>query len=163
MLPCHARGCPLPVLPPISTSFQTQLQVNELLLRDLHARITRTASLSPSPCKPAFVPADSSDGEPSLFQVSSADLRTKFFTVRPRRKGDRDPLVLNWAQLEPLAHMPLKDAAEVLGICTSALKNLCRKLGVFDWPYRTFLKQARRRRIYERRKEAAKRNKSTAP
>eukprot|EP00282_Hemiselmis_andersenii_P047363 CAMPEP_0172079830 /NCGR_PEP_ID=MMETSP1043-20130122/18391_1 /TAXON_ID=464988 /ORGANISM="Hemiselmis andersenii, Strain CCMP441" /LENGTH=52 /DNA_ID=CAMNT_0012741057 /DNA_START=24 /DNA_END=179 /DNA_ORIENTATION=+ len=32
--------------------------------------------------------------------------------------------------------MPLLDAASSLGICATALKKVCRKLGVQKWPYK---------------------------
>eukprot|EP00276_Gloeochaete_wittrockiana_P020510 CAMPEP_0184360466 /NCGR_PEP_ID=MMETSP1089-20130417/125148_1 /TAXON_ID=38269 ORGANISM="Gloeochaete wittrockiana, Strain SAG46.84" /NCGR_SAMPLE_ID=MMETSP1089 /ASSEMBLY_ACC=CAM_ASM_000445 /LENGTH=116 /DNA_ID=CAMNT_0026699665 /DNA_START=70 /DNA_END=416 /DNA_ORIENTATION=- len=33
-------------------------------------------------------------------------------------------------------HLPLHQAAERLGLCTSALKKVCRRNGIKKWPYR---------------------------
>jgi len=37
--------------------------------------------------------------------------------------------------IEPLFDLPQKDAAKELGISLTALKQVCRKLGVDRWPY----------------------------
>eukprot|EP00961_Rhodomonas_salina_P138178 1858973-Rhodomonas_salina.1 len=37
-------------------------------------------------------------------------------------------------------------ASERLGICTTAIKKLCRKFGIKKWPYRTLMSTSRRSR-----------------
>jgi hypothetical protein len=63
----------------------------------------------------------------------------------PRRKlGDgsstqtekgRPPLRVDMESIKPLFNLPQKDAAKALGISLTALKQVCRKLGVDRWPY----------------------------
>ena len=38
--------------------------------------------------------------------------------------------------LETVFHMPLHKACKALGVCATAMKRVCRKLGVKKWPYR---------------------------
>lgn len=83
--------------------------------------------------------------EPSLLQVPSVKLREKLLVVRPRCKGQKPPVSLNWARMEAVAHLPLNTAAGALGICSTALKNACRKIGVHFWPHRTFVRRTRER------------------
>ncbi len=45
--------------------------------------------------------------------------------------------------LERLFHMPLRDAASALGVCPTAIKCACRKLGLSKWPYRSLCKHRR--------------------
>lgn len=63
----------------------------------------------------------------------------------PRRKqGDycavewakgRSPVLLDFHHIEGLLGMPQAQAAQSLGISLTALKQVCRKLGVARWPY----------------------------
>eukprot|EP00899_Mesostigma_viride_P004028 jgi/Mesvir1/13626/Mv06714-RA.2 len=39
-------------------------------------------------------------------------------------------------ELRLLFHLPIEDAAKQLGVCSSALKRRCRKLGIMRWPFR---------------------------
>ncbi|KAF4041719.1 RWP-RK domain [Phytophthora infestans] len=51
------------------------------------------------------------------------------------------------AQLQTVYHLPLKTAAERLGICEAALKRICRRNHISKWPYRQL--SSVRRRIAE--------------
>eukprot|EP00961_Rhodomonas_salina_P239919 3241196-Rhodomonas_salina.1 len=53
-----------------------------------------------------------------------------------------------------LFHLPLDEAAEAIGICSTALKNVCRKLGVSRWPYRRVRRSERKREIARQYREA---------
>ena len=63
----------------------------------------------------------------------------------PRRKNGqgaststekgRPPLKVGIESIQPLFGLPQKDAAKALGISLTALKQVCRKLGVVRWPY----------------------------
>ena len=46
-----------------------------------------------------------------------------------------DPIVLTTQQLMPLFDMPLRRAAERLGVSATALKGICRKLEIKRWPF----------------------------
>lgn len=66
--------------------------------------------------------------------------------VKPRlkRRKDRDsfedmeaePIVLDAETLKKYFHMPLNVAAQKIGVCTTALKQACRKIGIKSWPHR---------------------------
>ena len=43
---------------------------------------------------------------------------------------------LSLEELSPYFHLPINDAATELGICSTALKKICRSIGVKRWPHR---------------------------
>jgi hypothetical protein len=43
---------------------------------------------------------------------------------------------ITFDEIEVLFHLPIKAAANELGICLSLLKKLCRKYSVHRWPQR---------------------------
>jgi hypothetical protein len=49
------------------------------------------------------------------------------------KKKARD---ITFDEIEMLFHLPIKEAANELGICLSLLKKLCRKNSVHRWPQR---------------------------
>eukprot|EP00961_Rhodomonas_salina_P125765 1694458-Rhodomonas_salina.2 len=62
----------------------------------------------------------------------------------PRRKGvdpelsevsGRKPVMLDADGVKQLFHLPLRDAADRVGICVTSLKRVCRRLGIQRWPY----------------------------
>ena len=61
--------------------------------------------------------------------------------VYPRRKAGESvrstnkPIVLTREMLEPYFGHPLRQAAVHMGLCPTALKSVCRKLGIHRWPY----------------------------
>jgi hypothetical protein len=61
--------------------------------------------------------------------------------VYPRRKAGETvrstskPIVLTKEMLEPFFGTPLRTAAWHMGLCPTALKSVCRKLGINRWPY----------------------------
>ena len=52
----------------------------------------------------------------------------------PVQKG-REPLLIRCEDVEELFLMRRCDAAEKLGISTTSLKQICRRLGILRWPY----------------------------
>jgi len=66
--------------------------------------------------------------------------------VFPRRKAGElirstdKPVLLTKEMLLPYFGTPLRNAAWNMGLCPTALKSVCRKLGITRWPY----KQSRR-------------------
>ncbi|KAJ0989223.1 hypothetical protein J5N97_007579 [Dioscorea zingiberensis] len=42
-------------------------------------------------------------------------------------------------EISKLYHLPIAEAASILGVCTSVLKRICREHGVVRWPYRKFI------------------------
>uniref|UniRef100_A0A6U4N0Q2 RWP-RK domain-containing protein n=1 Tax=Hemiselmis andersenii TaxID=464988 RepID=A0A6U4N0Q2_HEMAN len=93
-------------------------------------RSPRSEATSPkSPVSPDLVSSTSS-GDPVV-------------TLFPRRKqgqkhpgGGRGPVVLNLETLEQFYCYPLHLAAKKLGICQTAIKKVCRRLGIKKWPYK---------------------------
>ena len=69
----------------------------------------------------------------------------------PRRKlgqkvtphKGRRPMAIDLAVLEKYFHLPQNKASIALGISLTALKQLCRKLGVTRWPYQRKKKDRR--------------------
>mmetsp|Transcript_56808 Transcript_56808/g.116323 ORF Transcript_56808/g.116323 Transcript_56808/m.116323 type:complete len:356 (-) Transcript_56808:270-1337(-) len=65
----------------------------------------------------------------------------KVARVFPRRKAGEEkrstdlPVVLTKEMLFPLFAIPLRDAAEMMGLCPTALKSVCRRLGIDRWPF----------------------------
>ena len=61
--------------------------------------------------------------------------------VYPRRKAGElvrstnKAIVLTREMLEPYFGTPLRNAAWHMGLCPTALKSVCRKLGIHRWPY----------------------------
>jgi len=59
----------------------------------------------------------------------------------PRRKEGEDPdaprhIRVSYEALEELFHLPLKDAAREIGLCTTTFKKACRRFGLEQWPFR---------------------------
>ncbi|CEG50451.1 RWP-RK domain [Plasmopara halstedii] len=77
-------------------------------------------------------------------EEASSDLEVAFVT-RYRRRRQR--IHFNVEQLQTVYHLPLKTAAERLGICEAALKRICRRNRIIKWPYRQL--SSVRRRIAE--------------
>ncbi|EKX53855.1 hypothetical protein GUITHDRAFT_100821 [Guillardia theta CCMP2712] len=62
--------------------------------------------------------------------------------IFPRRKAFQDArphkgkaLMVDISTLQPLFGLPQEEASKLLGISVTAMKQLCRKLGVGRWPY----------------------------
>lgn len=57
---------------------------------------------------------------------------------RPHMGADANapPIVLNAAMLRMHFNLPLNDAAKRLGVCATAIKKVCRKIGIKQWPHR---------------------------
>jgi hypothetical protein len=60
--------------------------------------------------------------------------------VHPRRKAGeskgrrREAVMVSIETLQPLFGFPLSEAAKAMGICDTALKSCCRRLGIPRWP-----------------------------
>ncbi|XP_073110451.1 uncharacterized protein [Elaeis guineensis] len=46
---------------------------------------------------------------------------------------------LSFEEISKYFSLPIAEAASSLGVCTSALKRICRENGIIRWPYRKFL------------------------
>ena len=57
---------------------------------------------------------------------------------RPNMDADANapPIMLNAAMLRAHFNMPLNDAAKQMGVCATAIKKVCRKIGIKHWPHR---------------------------
>lgn len=83
----------------------------------------------------------SSYGRPVWFAGNAAVKRKQVARVYPRRKAGEKVRSTNKAielttdDLVPYFGTPLKNAAYQMGLCPTALKSVCRKLGIHRWPY----------------------------
>ncbi|KAL3502929.1 hypothetical protein ACH5RR_037378 [Cinchona calisaya] len=50
-----------------------------------------------------------------------------------------NPKYLTFDQVSKFFSLPLSDAADTLGVCTSVLKKICHDNGLVRWPHRKFL------------------------
>jgi predicted RNase H-like nuclease (RuvC/YqgF family) len=72
-------------------------------------------------------------GNPSpMRRVKSQD---NMLRAIPESNASRVP-VLSERELREHFNMPLNEVAKKYGMCTTALKKLCRKYGVMQWPHR---------------------------
>jgi len=80
----------------------------------------------------------------TLLEVKPRPRRRKFgkggkhsLGGRPNRveEGQAVPIQLTAALLRQHFAMPLHDAARALGICATAVKKVCRKMGIKQWPF----------------------------
>ena len=88
------------------------------------------------------VDADGGDHRLSEIEFESG-LTIKNPAILPRRgpcaNGQcrkRQPVVLTQAVLNTLRDLPLQEAAHAIGVCATAFKCACRKLGLKRWVYR---------------------------
>ncbi|EKX38620.1 hypothetical protein GUITHDRAFT_115168 [Guillardia theta CCMP2712] len=109
----------------------------------------QTSSSSPLPQNAAPVCSQSyphiwNEPDASFSQHPSNINSEKVALVCPRRKKNpsaakrdaEDPVVLTRELLESLFSLPLSSASERLGICPTAIKKACRKLGIPKWPFK---------------------------
>jgi hypothetical protein len=87
-----------------------------------------------------------SDISESSNNTTSLTLEENIIALYPRKKRGRayathEAVILDRKTLEKFYHLPLKEAATEFGICPTAIKTACRKLGLPKWPYRTIKKQ----------------------
>ncbi|CAH0473174.1 unnamed protein product [Peronospora belbahrii] len=77
-------------------------------------------------------------------ESTASDSEAEDFNRGTRR---RQRIHFNVERLQTVYHLPLKTAAERLGICEAALKRICRRNLIQKWPYRQL--SSVRRRITE--------------
>ncbi|GLJ16613.1 hypothetical protein SUGI_0284960 [Cryptomeria japonica] len=54
-------------------------------------------------------------------------------------RDDHDSLPLTFDEVARYFSVPIAEAANILGVCSSVLKKICRDNGIPRWPYRKFL------------------------
>lgn len=115
------------------------------------------ASLSAGIMQPAVAPAPASE-------TSSEDVETvELYPRKKRGQPTKDAVVLDKKALAALYHLPLKEAAIVLGICPTAIKTACRRLGLSKWPYRRIRKKCRLAKLARARVHASSKAAPTLP
>jgi len=71
---------------------------------------------------------------------SEQPITPRVMRIFPRRKASQlvkaPAMQLKSKELTELFHLPLHKAASKLGISPTTLKRACRKIGIFQWPYR---------------------------
>lgn len=84
--------------------------------------------------------------------------------IYPRRKagqskksGGKTGVVVTLEVLEQVFDMPLHRACKTLGVCATAFKKVCRKLGVMKWPYKDNHLPPKRKAASRRRQLAQER------
>jgi len=104
-------------------------------------KVVAISCVPPPPLKAAgTLPAAAIDVEDLELQSETQDSSNVIF---PRRKqgqqmkhGRKEGVIVTMEILDTVFHMPLYKACNALGVCATALKRTCRKLGVQKWPYR---------------------------
>ncbi|KAE9075150.1 hypothetical protein PF006_g28388 [Phytophthora fragariae] len=81
----------------------------------------------------AAAPRNDEDANDSEEDDSTASASEAEGTSHRRR---RQRIHFGVEQLQTVYHLPLKTAAERLGICEAALKRICRRNRIRKWPYR---------------------------
>ena len=57
-----------------------------------------------------------------------------------KQRHSDEPMIFTIDLLRPLFHLPIKTAALQVNLCPTALKSVCRKLGMLRWPFKQFQK-----------------------
>eukprot|EP00960_Hanusia_phi_P053469 762091-Hanusia_phi.AAC.3 len=76
------------------------------------------------------LPSSQLDAERQIYLFPRRKLGQKVIPHKGRR-----PMAIDLAVLQKFFHLPQSKACIALGISLTALKQLCRKLGVTRWPY----------------------------
>mmetsp|Transcript_20846 Transcript_20846/g.51233 ORF Transcript_20846/g.51233 Transcript_20846/m.51233 type:complete len:218 (+) Transcript_20846:660-1313(+) len=142
------------LLPPI-VSFGLHGQhcgAQQLAAAQLRDSVLTSAPQGPPPAQKAATREPMSHGAPTMLKTFTSQIAGSsgisptgdgVVTLFPRRKagqtrpgGGRGPVVLNLEMLEQFYGVPLHVAAKKLGICQTAIKKVCRRLGIKKWPYK---------------------------
>lgn len=72
------------------------------------------------------------------------------FPRRGRKTGDLDgkvhePVVITMEVMQKLFHLPLAQASTQLGLSPTAIKGVCRRMGIKKWPFRMVTAKSHRR------------------
>jgi hypothetical protein len=88
------------------------------------------------------------DDADALKEHEEQEPEAELARVFPRRKRGEairatdKPVLLTSEMLSTHFGKTLKEAAKALGLCPTALKSVCRKLGIHRWPYKTLRRPA---------------------
>ena len=81
--------------------------------------------------------AAASDNDPQLHaQVKPRLKRRKNHHAESDHPSNSALILLDIENLRPHFHLPLGQAAKKIGVCKTALKKACRKIGIVGWPFR---------------------------
>jgi hypothetical protein len=73
----------------------------------------------------------------------SDDAFTQVTTQGTKRKRGNTPVELTVARISTVLHMPQAKAARAMGISATALKSVCRRLGIRSWPNARWKKETK--------------------
>ena len=73
----------------------------------------------------------------------SDDASTQVTTEGTKRKRGNTPVELTVARISTVLHMPQAKAARAMGISATALKSVCRRLGIRSWPNARWKKETK--------------------
>lgn len=85
-------------------------------------------SQSSKPSSSASLSPVNADDQPIIFPRRKAG--------QSKKNGSKAGVVVTLEILEQVFDMPLHRACKSLGVCATAFKKVCRKLGVMKWPYK---------------------------
>ena len=102
----------------------------------------------------------------TVFKDSASVPEIEFSVIFPRRKTvnengkgqNGEPVFVTREFITPYFKMPMVVACAELGVCPTAMKKACRKLGIVKWPYRQTVAARSRRLSPSRGAEAAASN-----
>ena len=91
-------------------------------------------------------------------QVKPRLKRRKNHHVESDHPSNAALILLDLENLRPHFHLPLGQAAKKIGVCKTALKKACRKIGIVGWPFRKLRAVERRIAAYvsKRQSESSK-------
>lgn len=69
---------------------------------------------------------------------TNAEISSSVQFGKTRRDQYEKACRIRFEDLAKLFHVPAKDATFQLGICSTAFKKVCRKVGISRWPYRRY-------------------------
>ncbi|KAJ1474225.1 hypothetical protein T484DRAFT_3279877 [Baffinella frigidus] len=80
------------------------------------------------------------DARPGAPLLQESDLVVRVFSRKKlgeaRRRTDH-PILVSAQMIHQLRNMTLKDASKELGLSATALKSVCRRVGIMAWPFKT--------------------------
>lgn len=117
---------------PIATPFQPS-HTSRSLSSASTAPTTRTRGQLPRAHKPTRMVHSAATRPGEAQRVARVFMRKK---QGENRRSSDEPVLFTIDSLRPLFTLPIKEAAARMNLCPTALKSVCRKLGINRWPFK---------------------------